>query len=141
MTNDQSSSIEDEISNSSPTSTHVSLPPQPPLIPSSPLPISQTQQSQQAEAYCNLCERSFCNKYFLKTHMAKKHNILNNVSPLSSTEQNDQISSMSLSPSADQQQQQLLQQPTVALPSILPIQSPTAAKPMDKFGEDYCEVR
>lgn len=137
MTNDQSSSIEDEISNSSPTPTHVSLPPPPPLIPSSPLPISQTQQSQQAEAYCNLCERSFCNKYFLKTHMAKKHNILNNVSPLSSTEQNDQISSMSLSPSADQQQQQL----AVALPSILPIQSPSTAKPMDKFSEDYCEVR
>ena len=122
LTNDQSSSIEDEISNSSPAL----------VVPPPPLPMPQVQPSQQqAEAYCNLCERSFCNKYFLKTHMAKKHNILNNVSPLPSTEHND---SMSLSPSTDQQQQQ---QP--AVPLMVP--TPPTAKPMDKFSEDYCEVR
>ena len=37
--------------------------------------------TKQQEAYCNLCERSFCNKYFLKTHFAKKHGALNLISP------------------------------------------------------------
>ena len=27
------------------------------------------------EAYCSICNREFCNKYFLKTHKANKHNI------------------------------------------------------------------
>ena len=27
------------------------------------------------EAYCKLCNKEFCNKYFLKTHMANKHGI------------------------------------------------------------------
>ena len=27
------------------------------------------------DAYCDLCDREFCNKYFLKTHMANKHGI------------------------------------------------------------------
>lgn len=27
------------------------------------------------EAYCELCNKEFCNKYFLKTHKANKHNI------------------------------------------------------------------
>lgn len=27
------------------------------------------------EAYCNLCNKEFCNKYFLKTHRANKHNL------------------------------------------------------------------
>ncbi|GFY39878.1 uncharacterized protein TNIN_75131 [Trichonephila inaurata madagascariensis] len=29
------------------------------------------------EAYCELCEKEFCNKYFLKTHKANKHGICN----------------------------------------------------------------
>merc|ERR1719507_2858952 len=27
------------------------------------------------EAYCELCNKEFCNKYFLKTHKANKHGI------------------------------------------------------------------
>ena len=27
------------------------------------------------DAYCDLCDREFCNKYFLKTHMANKHGV------------------------------------------------------------------
>ena len=27
------------------------------------------------EAYCKLCNKEFCNKYFLKTHLANKHGI------------------------------------------------------------------
>ncbi|KAG8176242.1 hypothetical protein JTE90_021344 [Oedothorax gibbosus] len=30
------------------------------------------------EAYCELCEKEFCNKYFLKTHKANKHGICSN---------------------------------------------------------------
>ena len=34
------------------------------------------------DAYCDLCDKEFCNKYFLKTHKANKHGIYeNNTSP------------------------------------------------------------
>lgn len=36
------------------------------------------------DAYCELCDREFCNKYFLKTHKANKHGIYDNApSPFS----------------------------------------------------------
>jgi hypothetical protein len=73
----------------------------------------------QQEVYCNLCERSFCNKYFLKTHFTKKHGVLNIISP-SSTELN---TNQSLSPSASSPEQQ-------PLPLIV----------NQKLSEDYCEV-
>lgn len=44
-----------------------------PGIPSSP-PI----RIFNPEAYCNLCHKEFCNKYFLKTHKANKHGIYEN---------------------------------------------------------------
>jgi hypothetical protein len=52
---------------------------------SSPSPSNDNlDPTKQQEAYCNLCERSFCNKYFLKTHYAKKHGGINPISPPSS---------------------------------------------------------
>lgn len=33
------------------------------------------------EAYCDLCNKEFCNKYFLKTHKANKHGIYSEFSP------------------------------------------------------------
>ncbi|CAL1538017.1 unnamed protein product, partial [Lymnaea stagnalis] len=33
------------------------------------------------DAYCELCDREFCNKYFLKTHKANKHGIYEENSP------------------------------------------------------------
>ena len=36
------------------------------------------------DAYCELCDREFCNKYFLKTHRANKHGIYDDDSPPSS---------------------------------------------------------
>lgn len=33
------------------------------------------------DAYCNLCSREFCNKYFLKTHLANKHGIYDSPPP------------------------------------------------------------
>lgn len=50
---------------------------------SPPPPAALTEENKQQDAYCHLCERSFCNKYFLKTHFAKKHGVLNLTSPLS----------------------------------------------------------
>ena len=47
------------------------------------------------DAYCDLCDREFCNKYFLKTHMANKHGIYdgspvsNGSGPVNGTSQND----------------------------------------------------
>jgi hypothetical protein len=74
----------------------------------------------QQEVYCNLCERSFCNKYFLKTHFTKKHGVLNIISPSSSsTELN---TNQSLSPSSSSPEQ--------PLPLIV----------NQKLSEDYCEV-
>lgn len=37
------------------------------------------------EAYCDLCNKEFCNKYFLKTHKANKHGVYSEVSPASIT--------------------------------------------------------
>lgn len=92
---------------------------------------------QQQEAYCNLCERSFCNKYFLKTHFAKKHGGLNIVSPLSLTENNDNVNG-SLSPSSSclSNEQPI---PLIINPQASPINN-NNTKPAEKKSEDYCEV-
>ncbi|RUS74793.1 hypothetical protein EGW08_017445 [Elysia chlorotica] len=37
------------------------------------------------DAYCDLCDREFCNKYFLKTHKANKHGIYEDCSPPASS--------------------------------------------------------
>jgi hypothetical protein len=38
------------------------------------------------EAYCELCNKEFCNKYFLKTHKANKHGIyVDNMPPTTTT--------------------------------------------------------
>jgi hypothetical protein len=90
---------------------------------------------QQQEAYCNLCERSFCNKYFLKTHFVKKHGGLNMVSPLSLTENNDN-GNVSLSPPSPCLSNE---QPTLVIGNqhSSPINN---NKAMEKNSEDYCEV-
>ncbi|KAI6228380.1 hypothetical protein M3Y95_00616200 [Aphelenchoides besseyi] len=47
-----------------------------------PTSTSQVTQSKQNDAYCEICDKVLCNRYFLKTHRQKKHNI---VDPPSST--------------------------------------------------------
>ncbi|CAF4874794.1 unnamed protein product [Rotaria sp. Silwood1] len=90
--------------------------------PSDDLEQQQYSPTKQQEAYCSLCERSFCNKYFLKTHYAKKHGGLNLISPLSieSNNNNNQILSPS-SPNLSNEQ---------PLPLIV----------NQKLSEDYCEI-
>ncbi len=96
------------------TNGHSSSPPS--------LPENSSDTIKQQEAYCNLCERSFCNKYFLKTHFAKKHGGLNLVSPSSESNNHHQQSSPS-SP-----------------PSILTTDQPLPLIANEKLSEDYCEV-
>ncbi|CAF3898363.1 unnamed protein product [Adineta steineri] len=91
---------------------------------------------QQQEAYCNLCERSFCNKYFLKTHFAKKHGGLNMVSPLSLTETNDNVNVSLSPPSPCLSNEQSISLMTNQQSS--PINNNT--KIPEKTSEDYCEI-
>ncbi|CAF1462267.1 unnamed protein product [Rotaria sordida] len=88
--------------------------------------LEQYSPTKQQEAYCNLCERSFCNKYFLKTHFVKKHGGLNLMSPLSiesnnNNNNNNQILSPSTPPNLSNEQ---------PLPLIV----------NQKLSEDYCEI-
>lgn len=54
------------------------------------------------EAYCELCEKEFCNKYFLKTHKANKHGICSIDNNYSSNNYR-QYKSMHASPQSTQQ--------------------------------------
>jgi hypothetical protein len=99
-----------------------SPPPPPPPDDDNPEGYSLTKQP---DAYCNLCERSFCNKYFLKTHFAKKHGALNLISP--STESNESPSPPPPPPSSS------------SLPN-LSIDQPLPLIVNQKINEDYCEV-
>lgn len=51
------------------------LQPQQNSSPSSSSTNSQQHRIFNQEAYCDLCNKEFCNKYFLKTHKANKHGI------------------------------------------------------------------
>jgi hypothetical protein len=91
---------------------------------SSPSPSNDNlDPTKQQEAYCNLCERSFCNKYFLRTHFAKKHGVLNIISPTSSTTTTELNNNQPLSP-----------------PSPPATEQPLPLIVNQKISEDYCEV-
>ena len=75
------------------------------------------------DAFCELCEREFCNKYFLKTHKANKHGIYeNSTSPFSmnSTSGSSPVS-MVMPP-----------EPSMQLPISLKVEQPTT-KPILAF--------
>ena len=50
-----------------------------------PLHTGDRPQIFNIEAYCKLCNKEFCNKYFLKTHMANKHGIYSDPPPTTSS--------------------------------------------------------
>lgn len=64
------------------------------------------------EAYCDLCNKEFCNKYFLKTHKANKHGIYEPMTPITTNEMPtlSQLSQMQQMSHVLQMQQQSLQQ-------------------------------
>ncbi|ODN00071.1 putative zinc finger protein [Orchesella cincta] len=53
------------------------------------------------EAYCDLCNKEFCNKYFLKTHKANKHGVYSEVSSASLTSNQLLAAAISSSPSSN----------------------------------------
>ncbi|RZF38793.1 hypothetical protein LSTR_LSTR008163 [Laodelphax striatellus] len=63
--------------NSTPTTKPLAAVPTPPPHSVSPVRIFNP------EAFCDLCNKEFCNKYFLKTHKANKHGIYADVSQAS----------------------------------------------------------
>lgn len=46
------------------------------------------------EAYCDLCNKEFCNKYFLKTHKANKHGIYEPMGSMSSSDMPTSLSQL-----------------------------------------------
>lgn len=101
------------------------------------------------EAYCDLCNKEFCNKYFLKTHKANKHGIyeppisandmptpnqINQMSQVYQMQQQQQLQQVQL------QQQQQLQQPII--PSQpQPQHSPQLMPPEPAVFCDVCFKR
>lgn len=72
------------------------------------------------EAYCDLCNKEFCNKYFLKTHKANKHNIYEAPTSTSDTPTTSQLTQMSQV--FQMQQQQLAAQQQLLSPKSPPQQ-------------------
>uniref|UniRef100_A0A914W3U1 C2H2-type domain-containing protein n=1 Tax=Plectus sambesii TaxID=2011161 RepID=A0A914W3U1_9BILA len=48
--------------------------------------LTQDRSPINKEAYCELCEKEFCNKYFLRTHKQKKHGIFTEDTPQSASD-------------------------------------------------------
>lgn len=76
------------------------------------------------EAYCDLCNKEFCNKYFLKTHKANKHNIYEAPTSASDTPTTSQLNQMSQV--FQMQQQQLAAQQQMVSPKSPP--QPTSSQ-------------
>lgn len=64
------------------------------------------------EAYCELCNKEFCNKYFLKTHKANKHNIYEPAASSTDTPSTSQLNHMTQV--FQMQQQQIAQHQSAA---------------------------
>ncbi|GFU29183.1 uncharacterized protein NPIL_263721 [Nephila pilipes] len=80
------------------------------------------------EAYCELCNKEFCNKYFLKTHKANKHGIYSVESIVSSPYGAPYLSTSLNSP--------------IPLPHMLPTPNSEAMPPRTGLlnMESYCEI-
>ncbi len=78
-------------------------------------------------SYCKICKKEFCNKYFLKTHMANKHNVHSNDSLFNLTEP---LSSPPQSAASSIEQLSNGDHTTV----------PVVTNNLDGLVEDYCEL-
>nr|CAH7748940.1 unnamed protein product [Callosobruchus chinensis] len=63
---------------------------QPDTVPIKPMRIFNP------DAYCEICSKEFCNKYFLKTHKANKHGIYSEISSSESSQMSTSITSVKL---------------------------------------------
>ncbi|CAH1960730.1 unnamed protein product [Acanthoscelides obtectus] len=64
--------------------------PQPDTLPIKPMRIFNP------DAYCEICSKEFCNKYFLKTHKANKHGIYTEISSSETSQTSTSITSVKL---------------------------------------------
>ncbi|GMT14797.1 hypothetical protein PFISCL1PPCAC_6094, partial [Pristionchus fissidentatus] len=55
-----------------------------PFLTNQPIPTATTPSK---EAYCEKCDKTFCNKFFLRTHRLKKHGIDDEGSPMKTIEE------------------------------------------------------
>lgn len=103
------------------------------------------------EAYCELCEKEFCNKYFLKTHKANKHGIYCQDTPTSGPPGSSSFTSSaptyftsSLSSSAAAQMHQMLQHASGSAGTSEAAQVAAAAMVARGLGmvnlESFCEI-
>lgn len=90
----------------------------------------------QREAYCELCQREFCNKYFLKTHKANIHGIVDPSdmkSPSLMAKVNQPIKQQSTSPTHEPP-------PPQSQPRMPSLQSATQKPMTNESMEDFCEI-
>ncbi|XP_014787118.1 uncharacterized protein LOC106881299 [Octopus bimaculoides] len=91
------------------------------------------------DAYCEICDREFCNKYFLKTHKANKHGIYENApSPFSM----NTFPSMIPPPPPQQQppQEQIVTPSSYRLDPQSQNQKVITEGSVNQDLEDYCEL-
>lgn len=104
------------------------------------------------EAYCDLCNKEFCNKYFLKTHKANKHGIYEPMTPMNNNEMPtlSQLSQMQQMSHVLQMQQQSMQQfnlqsvpqksQMLALPSPVQSQDSPIVPPGPPAPNAFCDI-
>lgn len=103
------------------------------------------------EAYCDLCNKEFCNKYFLKTHKANKHGIYEPMTPMNNNEMPtlSQLSQMQQMSHVLQMQQQSMQQFTqqsaqqqkmLAQPSPVQVQEQPITPGLPNTPNAFCDI-
>lgn len=95
------------------------------------------------EAYCERCRREFCNKYFLKTHLATRHGILDSI------ETSPPAAPSEVSEKTSPEPEQISNLPPLPppAPSLVGLPPPTTPpspkdepKSVPKDMEDYCDI-
>lgn len=102
------------------------MPPRTPLGPVPPRIFNR-------DAYCELCNKEFCNKYFLKTHKANKHGIYSDTSSQSSTGDAGVVAPVSFSLNNVKTEQVQLPESNAT--------SPFATSPKPSISCDICQQR
>lgn len=84
----------------------------------------------QREAYCEICQREFCNKYFLKTHKANIHGIIDPNDPKSAAV----AAKVAQAPKISQSMTESL------VPQKAPVPSASSKGSAGDSMDDFCEI-